>query len=116
FEQMSITGISSIEMNNTLTASMDADSPGGNINLRSKYAFERTSRDIIFQVGTVATSDSDSYKIYFPDDRKHATIYPSLQFGYGDVFMDGRFGIEFNVSHNENYVQQDRVQVDWSYK
>ena len=116
FEQMSITGIDSIEMNNTLTASMDADSPGGNINLRSKYAFERTSRDIIFQVGTVATSDSDSYKIYFPDDRKHETIYPSLQFGYGDVFMDGRFGVEFNVSHNENYVQQDRIQVDWAYK
>src|SRR5437588_595563 len=29
FEQMSITGIESIEFNNTLTASMDADSPGG---------------------------------------------------------------------------------------
>ena len=116
FEQMSITGIQSIEMNNTLTASMDADSPGGNINLRSKYAFERTQRDLIFQVGTVATSDSDSYKIYFPDDKKHPTIYPSLQFGYGDVFMDGRLGIETNISYNQNFVQQDRLQVDWSYK
>lgn len=116
FEQMSITGIESIEMNNTLTASMDADSPGGNINLRSKYAFQRTKRDIIFQVGTVATSDSDSYKIYMPDDKKHPTIYPSLQFGYGDVFMDNRLGVELNISHNENFVQQDRLQVDWSYK
>jgi hypothetical protein len=44
FEQMSITGIESIEFNNTLTASMDADSPGGSINLRSKYAFQRNGR------------------------------------------------------------------------
>lgn len=116
FEQMSITGIESIEMNNTLTASMDADSPGGNINLRSKYAFQRTGRDVIFQAGTVVTSDSDSYKAYFPDDKKHPTIYPSLQFGYGDVYLDGNLGIELNVSHNKNYVQQDRVQVDWAYK
>src|SRR4030095_10051855 len=42
FEQMSITGIESIELSNTLTARMDADSPGGQINLRSKYAFNRT--------------------------------------------------------------------------
>ena len=116
FEQMSITGIESIEMNNTLTASMDADSPGGNINLRSKYAFQRTERDIIFQVGTVSSSDSDSYKIYFPDDKKRPTVYPSLQLGYGDVFMDGRLGVEVNLNHNENFVQQERVQVDWSYK
>ena len=46
FEQMSITGIESIELNNTLTARMDADSPGGQINLRSKYAFDRTGRDV----------------------------------------------------------------------
>lgn len=116
FEQMSITGIESIEMNNTLTASMDADSPGGNINLRSKYAFQRTERDVIFQVGAVGTSDSSSYKIYLPDDKEHRTIYPSLQLGYGDVFMDSRLGVEFNISHNANYVQQDRLQVDWSYK
>ena len=116
FEQMSITGIESIEMNNTLAASMDADSPGGTINLRSKYAFERTKRDMLFQVGTVSTSESDSYKIYFPDDKKHETVYPSLQFGFGDVFLGDRLGVELNVSHNANYVQQDRVQVDWAYK
>ena len=116
FEQMSITGIESIEVNNTLTASMDADSPGGNINLRSKYAFERTERDLLLQVGSVFTSDSESYRIYFPDDKKHATVLPSLQFGFGDIFLDGKLGFELNISHNANYVQQDRVQVDWAYK
>ncbi len=115
FEQMSITGIASIELNNTLLASMDADSPAGNINLRSKYAFERDGRQFQFQLGGVGTSDSGFSPIYFPDDQKHARIYPSAQIGYGDVFLDGRLGIAFSASYNANYVQQDRVQTDWSY-
>lgn len=115
FEQMSITGIESIELNNTLTARMDADSPGGQVNLRSKYAFERTGREIVMQLGAVGTSDSTSMSKYFPDDKEHSTIYPSAQLGYGDIFLDGRLGIAFNTSYNANYVQQDRIQTDWSY-
>lgn len=116
FEQMSITGIESIELNHTLTASMDADSPAGNINMRSKYAFDRTGRDLIFQVGGVATSNSGFFsRKYFPDDRKHETVHPSGQIGYGEVFLDGRFGVALNASYNANYVQQDRIQTDWAY-
>ena len=115
FEQMSITGVDSIELNNTLQANMDADSPGGAINLRSKYAFQRTSRLLRFQVGAVGTSDSELSRQYLPDDRKHSTIFPSAQVGYADVFLDGRLGIAFNASYNANYVQQDRIQTDWSY-
>lgn len=116
FEQMSVTGIESIELNNTLTASMDADAPGGNINLRSKYAFDRTKRGIEFQLGGVATSESSFFsRRYFPDDKKHSTVYPSGQFSYGDVFMDGRFGLAFDASYNANYVQQERIQTDYAY-
>lgn len=115
FEQMSITGIDSIELNNTLTASMDADSPGGSINLRSKYAFQRKGRLLRFQLGGVGTSDSGLSSAYFPDDKKHARIYPSAQIGYADVFLDGTLGVAFNASYNANYVQQDRIQTDWSY-
>ncbi|WP_066685511.1 TonB-dependent receptor domain-containing protein [Caulobacter sp. CCH9-E1] len=115
FEQMSITGVDSIELNNTLQANMDADSPGGAINLRSKYAFQRTSRLLRFQLGGVGTSDSELSRKYLPDDKKHSTIFPSAQVGYADVFLDGRLGIAFNASYNANYVQQDRIQTDWSY-
>jgi iron complex outermembrane recepter protein len=115
FEQMSITGVDSIELNNTLQASMDADAPGGAINLRSKYAFQRKGRLLRFQLGAVGTSDSGLSKIYLPDDKKHARIFPSAQIGYADVFLDGRLGIAFNASYNANYVQQDRIQTDWSY-
>lgn len=115
FEQMSITGIESIEFNNTLTASMDADSPGGTINLRSKYAFQRNSRSIVFQLYGVGTSDANFERKYFPDDKKHNRIFPSGQFGYADIFMDGRLGVEFNTSYNANFVQQDRVQMRYNY-
>jgi iron complex outermembrane receptor protein len=115
FEQMSITGIDSIELNNTLQASMDADSPGGAINLRSKYAFQRNGRLLRFQLGGVATSDSSLSRKYLPDDKKHASIFPSAQIGYADVFLDGRLGIAFNASYNANFVEQDRIQTDWSY-
>ncbi len=115
FEQMSITGIEAIEFNNTLTARMDADAPAGTINLRSKYAFQRKSRSIIFQVYGVGTSDADFRREYFPDDKKHKRIFPSGQFGYADIFLDGRLGVEFNTSYNANFVQQDRVQMRYNY-
>ncbi len=115
FEQMSITGIESIEFNNTLTAGMDADSPGGTINLRSKYAFQRKGREFVFQFGGIGTSDARLAREYFPDDRKHSRIFPSGQIGYGDIFLDGRLGVEFTASYNANFVEQDRNQVDWIY-
>jgi TonB-dependent receptor len=115
FEQMSITGIDSIEFNNTLTAGMDADSPGGTINLRSKYAFQRTGRSIVFQFYGVGTSDAELKREYFPDDKKHNRIFPSGQFGYADIFLGGRLGVEFNASYNANFVQQDRVQMRYNY-
>lgn len=115
FEQMSITGIESIEFNNTLTAGMDADSPGGTINLRSKYAFQRNQRSVVFQLYGVGTSDADFRREYFPDDQKHQRIFPSGQFGYADIFLDGRLGVEFNTSYNANFVQQDRNQIRYNY-
>lgn len=115
FEQMSITGIESIEFNNTLTARMDADSPGGSINLRSKYAFQRKGRTIVFQLYGVGTSDADFRREYFPDDKKHHRIFPSGQFGFANVYLGGRLGVEFNVSHNANFVQQDRLQMRYNY-
>ena len=115
FEQMSITGIEAIEFNNTLTARMDADAPAGTINLRSKYAFQRKGRSIIFQVYGVGTSDADLRREYFPDDKKHNRIFPSGQFGYADIFLGGRLGIELNTSYNANFVQQDRIQMRYNY-
>src|SRR5690606_23878736 len=87
----------------------------GSINLRSKYAFQLPERQLRFQLGGVATSDSALSRHYMPDDKKHASLYPSAQFSYADVFMDGRLGVAFSASHTANYVQHDRIPTDWSY-
>jgi iron complex outermembrane receptor protein len=116
FEQMSITGIESIEVNNTLTASMDADSAAGNINLRSKNAFDRKGRQIVYQLYAMGTSDAITLqRSYLPDDRKHHKVFPAGQLGYADVFLDGKLGIEANTSYNKSFIFQDRHQLEYNY-
>ncbi|MES2692537.1 MAG: TonB-dependent receptor [Verrucomicrobiota bacterium] len=116
FEQMSITGIESVEVNNTLTASMDADSAAGNINLRSKRAFDRKGRQIVYQLYAMGTSDAITLqREYLPDDKKHHKVFPAGQLGYADVFLGGRLGIEANTSFNKSFIFQDRHQLEYTY-
>ncbi len=116
FEQMSITGIESVEVNNTLTASMDADSAAGNVNLRSKNAFDRKGRQIVYQLYAMGTSDAITLRReYLPDDRKHHKVFPAGQLGYADVFLGGRLGLETNASYNKSYIFQDRHQLEYNY-
>ena len=44
FESFAITSIDSIEISRTTSASSDADSPAGTINMKTKRAFERKGR------------------------------------------------------------------------
>lgn len=116
FEQMSITGIESVEVNNTLTASMDADSAAGNINLRSKRAFDRKGRSFVYQLYAMGTSDAITlHREYLPDDKKHHKVFPAGQLGYADVFFNGRLGIEANTSFNKSFIFQDRHQLEYNY-
>lgn len=116
FEQMSITGIESVEVNNTLTASMEADSAAGNINLRSKHAFERKGRQIVYQLYAMGTSDAITLqREYLPDDRKHYKVFPAGQVGYAEVFLGGRLGLETNASFNKSFIFQDRHQLEYNY-
>jgi iron complex outermembrane recepter protein len=116
FEQMSITGIESVEVNNTLTASMGADSAAGNINLRSKHAFDRKGRQIVYQLYAMGTSDAITLRReYLPDDRKHHKVFPAGQLGYADVFFGGRLGLETNASFNKSFIFQDRHQLEYNY-
>lgn len=116
FEQMSITGIEAIEVNNTLTASMDADSAAGNVNMRSKNAFDRKGRQIVYQAYAMGTSDAITLsRSYLPDDKKHSKVFPAGQLGYADVFLNNRLGIEANTSYNKSFIFQDRHQLEYNY-
>jgi TonB-dependent receptor len=106
FEQASITSVESIELNKTLTASMDADAPAGTMNLRSKNAFERKGREITAQ----ASLSASPYELTLrrtpsPGDGMHRKIRPGGIFTYADSF-GGRFGIQLSLSGNSLFNEQ----------
>ena len=113
---VSITGIESIEFNQTLTASMDAGSAAGSINLKSKYSFNIRKNALRYQIGLDGTSDAlDFGRDYMPDDRLHRRIFPGGMLNYGGVFFDRRLGIEASVSNYTAYALQQYNQVVYSY-
>ena len=123
FEQASINGIESIELSKTTTASMDADAPAGRINLRSRSAFDRKSREITAQFSLTGNEYSwDIKKTPGPYNDTYYKIRPGFVLSYADAFK-GRFGINLSLSgstvgteqagvtHNYNFVQPNRGPV-----
>ncbi len=115
FEQASINSIESIEISKTLTASMDADASAGAINLKSRNAFERKGREVVFD----ATLAANTYAFYLhkspgPDDGKHYKAFPGLKLGYTESF-GGRFGVAINVGTNIVYTEQENGTTNYDF-
>ena len=110
FEQLSISSIESIEVNRTISADMDADSPAGNINLKSRRGFDRKGRRIDYQFSVTGNSDDFKWgKTTRPGDRENHVIRPSFKVDYSDVFMDRRLGVSLSYSQSKVVVQQQSV-------
>ena len=106
FEQSSITSIEAIEINKTLTASMDADAPAGTMNMRSKNAFDRKGREITASANLTASEYELAWKRSpSPGDGEHRKIRPGFVFTYADSFQQ-RFGIQLSLSHNSLFNEQ----------
>lgn len=115
FEQASINNIEAIEVNKTLTASMDADAPAGTINMRSKNAFERKGREIVTQRSATAnTYGLTLRKTPGPDDGNHLKIFPGVTFSYADSF-GGRFGVQVTLGSNTLWNQQAIYNATYDY-
>jgi iron complex outermembrane receptor protein len=111
FEQMSITSVESIEVSRTISADMDANSPAGNINMKSRRAFDRKGRriDWQFSIGANAPDAFTLEKVYGPDDHKRYQARPNFQFDYSDVFLKQRLGIRASLSHSSVRAEQQYV-------
>ena len=106
FEQASITSIESIEVNKTLTASLDADAPAGTMNLRSKNAFDRKGREVTAQMSLTANPyEFTTRRTPSPGDGHHRKIRPGAIFTYADSFRQ-RFGIQLSLSANQLFNEQ----------
>ncbi|AWI08162.1 TonB-dependent receptor domain-containing protein [Ereboglobus luteus] len=113
---LSITGIESIEFNQTLTASMDAGAAAGNINLKSRYAFNIRKNTFRWQVSLDGTmSRLDFGRDYMPDDRLHNRIQPGVLMNYGGTFFNRRLGIEASFSRYATFNNQQMVRVNYAY-
>lgn len=110
FEQVSINSIESIEINRVTGADVDADSPAGNINLRTKRAFDRKGRRISWNVGTVLNSEEFGLgRMIGPSDRRGPRAKPNYSLSYSDVFFNNRLGILASISESNLYVEQYRA-------
>lgn len=116
-DDLTATGVESIEFVQTLTASMDAGSAAGRLNLKTKDPFSRKGRQVRFQFGLDGHSTHfDLGTSYLPDDTKHSLVFPGGQINYGDVFLKGRLAIEVNVSRYGAYNFLQSHTINYAYR
>ncbi|MBL9202752.1 MAG: TonB-dependent receptor [Opitutaceae bacterium] len=115
FEQASIVGTDAIEINKTTTASMDADSPAGRINMRSRSAFDRKRREITATLSLTGNAYSWDYRrTPGPYDRADYKVRPSFTFTYAEAFKQ-RLGIALSLGGNTLATEQAGVTHTYSY-
>jgi len=111
FEQMSITAVESIEINRTLSADMDANSPAGSINMKSRRAFDRKGRriDWQFSIGFNTPDAAKPGKVRGWDDNLRRQWRPNYQLDYSDVFLNQRLGVRLSLSSSSIRSEQQYV-------
>src|SRR5215207_843869 len=107
FEGFSITAIESVEINWTSTPANDADTPAGNINMRTKRAFDRKGRQVGYNLSTTFNSEEFTFDKTNGQrggpDRKFG---PNYTLSYAESFFDQRFGVLMSASHTYLYNEQ----------
>ena len=115
FEQASIYGVESIEISKTSTASMDADTPGGRINLRSRNAFDRRGRELTAQLTLSANLHAFTFKkTPGPYEGSDYKIRPGFVFSYSESFRK-RFGVQLSFGASTVYTDQAEVTNLFNY-
>ncbi|HTL69140.1 MAG TPA: TonB-dependent receptor [Lacunisphaera sp.] len=115
FDSISINSIESIEINRVTPASMDADAPAGNINLKTKRAFDQKGRRVSASLSTVFNSEEVTLqRTLGPDDSKGLKYKPNYNLGYSDVFLNNRLGIVLSVQESNLYNEQYRVDHNYN--
>jgi len=115
FDTISINSIESIEINRVVPASMAADAPAGNINLKTKRAFDMKGRHITMNFGTVFNSEEFTLKrTVGPGDSNGFKFKPNYDLNYSDVFFNNKLGVVLSVQESNVYVEQYRVDHNYN--
>lgn len=114
FDSISINSIESIEVNRVTSAAMDANAPAGNINLKTKKAFDRKGRYFGGSISTVLNSQEFGLGATpGPGDRTGRKWRPNFNATYSDIFFNNRLGVIVSIQESNLYNEQYRV--DHSY-
>lgn len=115
FEAFSISSVETIEIHRTTSSDMDADSPAGTINLKTRRAFERKGRRISYNFSLNMNSEEFHFKkTYGPGGNKELKVRPNYSLEYSDVFLDQRLGIVASISHADSYTEQYRHNLTYN--
>ncbi len=97
-----------IEFSKTNSADMDADAPGGSLNLKSKSAFQRKGRYFAYSVyGLANRYQMRLGKSDGPNDGQSYKIQPGIVLDYSDTYLEGKLGLVLNLSEANSYNEQD---------
>jgi iron complex outermembrane recepter protein len=109
FEGFSISSIESIEVNLTSSAENDADTPAGNINMRTKRAFDRKGRQFTYNLsGNFNSEEFTLHQTDGPRDKMSHKWKPNYIFSYAESFFNQRFGLLLSANHSFSYTEQIR--------
>lgn len=115
FEAFSISSIESIEISRTTSSDMDADSPAGTINMKTRRAFDRKGRRIGYNFSLNLNSDEFTLsKTYGPGSDKEYKARPNYSFEYSDVLFNKRFGYVLSLNHVDSYTEQYRHNMTYN--
>lgn len=117
FEQISINSIESVEIMKTPQPENPGSAMAGIVNLRSKGAFDRAGRELVFRAGLSANSMSGNPFKKYPgwDDEDHYRIQPNYGFDYSDVFFNRTLGIRAGYNYSYTFSEQKAETVTYSY-
>jgi iron complex outermembrane recepter protein len=115
FEAFSISSIESIEISRTTSPDMDADSPAGTINMKTRRAFDRKGRRIGYSASVNMNSEEFHFnRTYGPGAEKEYKARPNYSFEYSDVFFNQRFGVVASFSHVDSFTEQYRHNMTYN--
>ncbi|HYC70535.1 MAG TPA: TonB-dependent receptor [Opitutaceae bacterium] len=116
FEAFSISSVESIEIHRTTSSDMDADSPAGTINLKTRRAFDRKGRRIGYNFSVNLNSEEFTWdKTYGPAGNERLKMRPNYSLEYSDSFLNNRLGIVASMSHADSYTEQYRHNMTYNF-
>jgi iron complex outermembrane receptor protein len=114
FEAFSISAVESIEISRTSSPDMDADAPGGTINMKMRKAFDRKGRRISYNFSLNMNSEEFTLsKTYGPGGDKDYKARPNYSFEYSESF-NNRFGVVLSFNRVDSYTEQYRHNLTYN--